>query len=191
MSKSKTILFLGYNREQTSLIDFLEADGHNVICQDQPVDSLEGYDLVVSFGYRFILGGDVIKTSVRTPINLHISYLPFNKGAHPNFWSWVEGTPSGVTIHELAQGLDTGRIIFQEKLDDFDDQETFSAVYKRLISKIEQLFKDKFPSLLTGDYSSSPQRHRGTYHNSDQLPDWMDNWDMKIITAVNKYGRSL
>ena len=31
-------------------------------------------------------------------INLHISFLPFNRGYYPNLWSHQEGTPSGVTI---------------------------------------------------------------------------------------------
>ena len=49
-------------------------------------------------------------------INLHISYLPYNKGAHPNFWSWVKNTPKGVSIHLISEKIDAGDIIFQKKL---------------------------------------------------------------------------
>lgn len=46
-------------------------------------------------------------------MNLHISYLPWNKGADPNFWSCIDGTPAGVTLHHIDAGVDTGDIIAQ------------------------------------------------------------------------------
>ena len=33
-------------------------------------------------------------------INLHISYLPYNRGAHPNFWSWVKNAKN---IHFISE----------------------------------------------------------------------------------------
>ncbi len=44
-----------------------------------------------------------------------MGYLPFNRGAHPNFWSFMEKTPSGVTMHEINSGIDKGKIIVQKK----------------------------------------------------------------------------
>ncbi|MCL0081308.1 hypothetical protein M1N64_03665 [Peptococcaceae bacterium] len=41
-------------------------------------------------------------------INLHISFLPWNRGADPNFWSFIENAPVGVSIHYLDEGIDTG-----------------------------------------------------------------------------------
>ena len=55
--------------------------------------------------------------NIKKIINLHISYLPYNKGAHPNFWSFADNTPSGVTIHEVNENLDSGNIIFQKKIE--------------------------------------------------------------------------
>ena len=45
-----------------------------------------------------------------------MSYLPYNRGAHPNFWSFVNNTVKGVTIHEIDQGIDTGKIILQKSI---------------------------------------------------------------------------
>ena len=42
---------------------------------------------------------------------MHISYLPFNKGYYPNLWSHLDSTPSGVSIHEIDKGIDTGKIL--------------------------------------------------------------------------------
>lgn len=160
---------------------------------DKEINNLAGYDLIISFGYRHILSKDILKTAKSNPINLHLSYLPFNKGAHPNFWSWVEDTPSGVTIHEIEQngGLDTGRIIFQEKIKNADKNQTFAETYANLRIQLETLFMENFDQILNQNYISKPQLHRGTYHNSKQLPSWLENWDMKIIDAVKKYQAEL
>ena len=45
-----------------------------------------------------------------------MSYLPFNRGAHPNFWSFVDNTPSGVSIVEIDKGIDTGPVIYKKKI---------------------------------------------------------------------------
>ena len=72
-------------------------------------------DLIVSFGYRHILRSDFINKCGCPIANLHISYLPFNRGAHPNFWSFYDDTPSGVSIYLIDEGIDTGPILFQKK----------------------------------------------------------------------------
>ena len=38
------------------------------------------------------------------------------QGAHPNFWSFYDNTPSGVTIHLIDAGIDTGDVLYQKKL---------------------------------------------------------------------------
>ena len=78
--------------------------------------------------------------SINDILNLHISYLPFNKGAHPNFWSFAENTPSGVTIHKINKKIDSGNIIYQKILD-FELNKnkkklTFKDTYSVLISEI-------------------------------------------------------
>lgn len=58
---------------------------------------------------------------MKTPVlNLHISYLPWNRGANPNFWSFVENTKKGVTIHEIDEKLDKGKILLRKELE-FDE----------------------------------------------------------------------
>lgn len=73
-------------------------------------------------------------------INLHISYLPGNRGAHPNFWSFYDETPSRVSIHLIDTGIDTGPILFQKYVDFNQDEKAFSQTYKKLVIEIEKLF---------------------------------------------------
>ena len=51
---------------------------------------------------------------VKTLINLHISYLPYNRGSYPNYWSFKENTPNGVSIHHIDDGIDTGPVLVQK-----------------------------------------------------------------------------
>lgn len=50
-------------------------------------------------------------------INLHASLLPQYRGAAPINWAIINGeTESGVTTFKLKQEIDTGNILFQEKI---------------------------------------------------------------------------
>lgn len=52
-------------------------------------------------------------------INLHPSILPFHRGPAPLFWIFRSANQeaSGVTIHLIEDGLDTGDIVIQEKVE--------------------------------------------------------------------------
>lgn len=166
----KKALFLGYGRARTRLIDLIGRRGWAVDRTDLMVADLSGYDVVVSFGYGHILKSSVLATANRPVLNLHIAYLPWNRGAHPLFWAAYDGTPAGVTIHEIDFGVDTGPVCFQRKVV-FDYQaETFSSAYQALIVNIEALFEEHADALLKGDYQSHPQEGAGSFRRVRELP---------------------
>ena len=50
-------------------------------------------------------------------LNVHPSLLPANRGPDPLFWTFHDGhRETGVTIHRMDEGLDTGPIVAQEKI---------------------------------------------------------------------------
>ena len=50
-------------------------------------------------------------------VNVHPSLLPRNRGPMPLFWTFRQGDPTtGVTIHLMDAGLDTGPILAQESI---------------------------------------------------------------------------
>ncbi|WP_415719293.1 formyltransferase family protein [Maridesulfovibrio sp.] len=181
------ILFLGYDKSRTCLIKELEKHGCTI---DQTTEKLDwdkdynNYNLIVSFGYSHIIPAEFLEKHPRKTINLHISYLPFNRGAHPNFWAFYDGTPHGVTIHEVDQGVDTGDIIYQKKVS-FSDEKNFAETYARLISEIEQLFIENIPDLLAGDYTPASQQGEGTYHKLSDLPDFDGGWEADIEATIS------
>lgn len=173
----RKMLFLGYGPEQTGLLGEIKQRGWDVTHQAEPVSDLSGFDLVISYGYRHILKANVLATARRPPINLHIAYLPFNRGAHPLFWAAYEGTPIGVTIHEIDPGIDTGPICFQEPVELDKSVETFASGYTKLIAAMESLFIDQMDRLLDADYEAVQQQGHGTTHRVRDLPSgfaWSD-----------------
>jgi len=117
---------------------------------------------------------------------LHISYLPFNRGAHPNFWSHYEGTPSGVTIHLIDEGIDTGPILFQKYISFSSEEKTFNDRYRRLKFEIEELFIENFENLLTNKWILNKQVGKGTYHKSTDLPKDFLGWDSIIDDEIRR-----
>ena len=115
----KNILFLGYNNQNTSLISFLKKKRFNVLVYGQKNLTKKilnkNFDVIISFATEK-LSKKIFTIFKRPIINLHVSYLPFNRGSHPNFWSFIEGTPKGVSIHEINEIIDSGNLILRKKL---------------------------------------------------------------------------
>tara|TARA_B100002051_G_C16631353_1_gene583450 strand:- start:503 stop:1117 length:615 start_codon:yes stop_codon:yes gene_type:complete len=191
----KKILFLGYNRDQTSLIDKIQLHKKNwsVEQTEKKIDLnlAQKFNSIISFGYKHIINREIIDNLKYPIINLHISFLPYNKGAHPNFWSFIENTPSGVTIHQVDHGVDTGKIIYQKKIDFelFKNKQTltFSKTYKVLINEIENLFLENIEDIINQKFISIEQIGKGSYHSKKDLPKLLDNWEQNIYQTVLKY----
>ncbi|HUX61123.1 MAG TPA: formyltransferase family protein, partial [Ignavibacteriaceae bacterium] len=85
------------------MIEYLASYGDEVTQTMEPMtdEILQDKDFIVSYGYRNIIGKPVLDKFQGRAINLHISYLPWNRGADPNLWSFFDNTPKGVTIHFL------------------------------------------------------------------------------------------
>lgn len=150
-------------------------------------------DLVVSFNYRYLIKGDVIAFLGKKIINLHMSYLPWNKGSHPNFWSFFEGTPKGVTIHQLEEGLDTGDIIAQKELFLREEEETFTTSYAKLLDAIITLFQENWETIRQLNWEGKHQTGRGSYHRMKDLEEVCErfsvNWECRIADYLKEYDR--
>ena len=115
--------------------------------------------------------------------------MPWNRGADPNFWSFVEQTPKGVTIHHIDEGLDTGDIIVQQIVNFHLDRETLSSSYHKLHISIQGLFKQNWNDIKMCRYSGEQQIGNGTVHKAidrEKMIDYMpDGWDTSISYVEN------
>ncbi|HEM5233456.1 TPA: phosphoribosylglycinamide formyltransferase [Streptococcus suis] len=102
---------------EEALIQLLELDQHQI-------------DLVVLAGYMKIVGPTLLTQYEGRIINIHPAYLPEFPGAHGIEDAWQAGvSESGVTVHWVDSGVDTGQIIKQVRVPRLaeDTLETFEA----------------------------------------------------------------
>ena len=179
------VLFLG--PPTSPVLAFLRTSGDEVVATEKPlgVAHLEELkpDLIVSHGYRHVLPADVVELVRDRAVNLHISLLPWNRGADPNVWSWLDSTPKGVTIHFIDEGVDTGDVIAQREVAMSAD-ETLASSYAILQDAIVELFRETWPDIRAGRAEGRPQEGSGSTHRLRDRDEWSrlltGGWDTPV-----------
>ena len=188
------ILLLGPYRKD--LIDFLSSFGDKVTTTEIPLtgdsECLFNSDFIISYGYSHILKKNILDRFPNKAINFHISLLPWNRGADPNLWSFLEDTTKGVTIHYLDYGIDTGDILAQQEVD-YMPEDTLRTSYERLSKTIEELFRKVWPNIRSGKQKPIPQPDGGSYHRlSDRATFeylFTKGWDTPVADLIGKAKR--
>ncbi len=180
---------MGYSENETKILDYVRNLGFNVFHTNQPVENFVEFDLVVSFGYRHLISEKALKTNAKM-INIHLSYLPWNKGAHPNFWSHWDGTPSGISIHEIDAGIDSGPIIIQKLVVFSKNEVTFKTTYNKLFQEAEDLFITNFDKIINQKYIAFKPRNTGTVHKVNELPLEFAGWESNIDSEIARLENS-
>jgi methionyl-tRNA formyltransferase len=178
--------------DNTEIFSFLDRCGEVTRHEDRLslIKDLSIYDWVISFGFRHIISKIEIDKCKNPIINLHISYLPYNRGADPNFWSWYENTPKGVTIHFIDEGIDTGDILTQ-KIVSFSGDETLSSSYEVLKKEIINLFIGSFEKIISGEIIPESQKSKGSYHEVKDLQDIREiltkGWETPVAEINDRF----
>ena len=183
------VIVLGPRRPD--IISYLQSFGDEVISVEKKISSedpmLMKVDFLISYGYRFILEQELLDLFPQKAINLHISLLPWNKGADPNLWSFLDNTPKGVTIHLLDRGVDTGDILAQQIVE-MDAEDTLRSSYDKLLKSIEALFHLTWPKIRKGDIIPIPQLGGGSYHKRTDKAAYelllIDGWETPVSALI-------
>ena len=89
--------------------------------------------------------------------NIHFSLLPKYKGCNTSIFPILnDETESGVTLHRIRRGIDTGEIIAQRKFDILPD-DTSLDLYLKLIEAGSSLAIEYLDRLINNDFSEVPQ----------------------------------
>lgn len=135
-------------------------------------------EIAVSVMFGHILQPEIFQLFANGCINLHPSFLPYNRGAHPNVWSLVDGTPAGVTLHYIDAGVDTGDIIAQREVP-VAPIDTGETLYRRLELASLELFTDTWPAVCAGRAARRKQPLTGgTCHRTCDLQQ-LDDIDLE------------
>lgn len=149
--------------------------------------------IMISYNYKYMIKQEIIDYMHGEVFNLHISFLPWNRGASPNFWSFIENSPKGVSIHKVDAGLDTGDIVAQEEIHFAESQESFSSTYHKLHEKLVALFIRNWNSIKSGCYAVSKQEGEGSFHRKRDFEQFMKvngtlHWEDNIADYKVKLG---
>ena len=107
-------------------------------------------DLVCLAGYMKIVGPTLLAAYEGRIINIHPAYLPEFPGAHGIEDAWnADVDQSGVTIHWVDSGVDTGKIIKQVRVPRLAD-DTIASFEARIHATEYQLYPQVLESLGVG-----------------------------------------
>ncbi len=110
-----------------------------------------GVDLVVLAGFMRILKGEFLRAYERRVVNIHPSLLP----SFPGLEAWKQALDygvkcTGVTVHMVDQGIDTGPIVAQAAVAIRDD-DTPATLHARIQEAEHDLYPAAVGALLAGD----------------------------------------
>jgi methionyl-tRNA formyltransferase len=165
----------GYNQRIQQV--YQSSGGGGVIAQADQLDDAGFVEKLAATKPRIgilawwphLLKGRILTLPELGWVNIHPSYLPFNRGKHPNFWCLADETPCGVSLHYIDAGVDTGDVIAQKRLD-ISWEDTGETLYYRLRDLAVDLFQDKYDDIVT----DTLPRHRqdeaaGSAHRADEM----------------------
>ena len=186
------LIFLGMNEVGEEVLQWLrQKEEVNVL---EVIGSREGLEkikelrpeLVVSSGYEHIVPKEIIEVPDKGIVNLHPSYLPHNRGAHPYIWPLIDGSPAGVSVHFMNEKLDEGPLIARRKVEKRPEDDS-KSLRGRLMKEQADLFKENWEKII--EEECRPQDlEKGSVHRKEDL-DEISNLDleeeMSLSDAIN------
>jgi methionyl-tRNA formyltransferase len=123
-----------------------------------------GAEIGVAAGFGYRVPCTLLEALVRGCVNVHPAWLPFNRGAYPNVWSILDGTPAGVTVHWMDENIDTGPVIAQRRVV-VEPVDTGASLHAKLETTAAELFAETWPAIRAGTAVSHVQDPaEGTTH---------------------------
>jgi methionyl-tRNA formyltransferase len=118
-------------------------------------------------------------------LNLHPSLLPAYRGPHPLFWQFREGvTETGVTLHFMDEGLDTGDVALQAPLT-LPEGISGPEAERRAGDLGGKLFVEAIEKLSSGSLPRRPQPPGGSRYPKPQPADFILNTAWPARRAFN------
>lgn len=178
------ILFIGKTRER--IFNFFKKNNISYFHYnefDEFITNYKSYNFLISYGCNKIFDRKVISYFKNSIINCHQSYLPWNRGADPNLWSFVDGTTKGVTIHKIEEKIDQGDILLRKKIKIDPQTHTFETSYELLLKHLDKLLINNFDYLIENKLKAIKQPNFGTFNFKDDKKKF--KFDDKQLWKIN------
>lgn len=150
-------------------------------------------DLIVCVNFDQILKKDIINLPTIGCINTHASLLPKYRGRAPLNWAMINGEKySGVTVHFIDEGIDTGDIILQEKIK-IDEDDYICDLLNKVKNTYPKIVLNAIHSLENNNINLiKPDLSKGFYVNKRNKDDGKIDFSkpskdiMNFIKAISK-----
>lgn len=118
--------------------------------------------------------------------NIHFSYLPEYKGMYTSIWPILDGKSfTGVSLHRIDHGIDTGDIIAQKKIE-ISPEVRSRDLYDSFLMEGTKIFREFLPRIISTNISSFPQPSSNSSYNSK------NSIDFKLLTIdLNQTAQSI
>lgn len=223
----KKIFFIGTGRVAKRCIEILKGSGKNFVCLNaysekfpvveplckrlnvqyknfKPKElgeflfSLEEKSLIVSAHNSYIFPRRVTDKENLTIINFHNAYLPHYRGRNAPTWEIYNGEKfGGATWHFVDSGIDTGKIIVQEKIPIAEDETALSLLMKSA-EVGSSLFEKYLDILISANRNKGGGIDTGRLYLSHEMPNdgYFDlRWDFekayRFLRATDYHGTDI
>jgi len=144
------------------------------------------FDLAVVVAFGQLVPAELLALPKHGWINLHYSLLPELRGAAPVQWTILNDLKeAGITWFQLDQGLDTGPILLQKKIDsnELDYEKLIQALNELAVINLDKFLDDIENNKIqkieqTGDVTYAPK-----INEKDLKIDWNSSCN-KIILKI-------
>ena len=114
-------------------------------------------DLMIVAAYGLLLPQAVLDLPVHGCVNVHASLLPRWRGAAPIQHAILAGdAETGISLMQMAAGLDTGPVFVQRALP-IGERDTAGSLHDRLALQGGELLVENLPRILAGELTPEPQ----------------------------------
>jgi phosphoribosylglycinamide formyltransferase-1 len=118
---------------------------------DEAIRAMGDADTLAALGWMFLFSPWFIDTWRNRILNVHPALLPLHPGAHAIEETLEAGDPeSGMTIHLIDEGIDTGPIVLQKTCEVKPD-DTVETLKERIQALEKELYPKVLEQLHTGE----------------------------------------
>lgn len=166
------------------------------IKEPEAVARLKEYqaDIFVIAAFGQILSEEILAMPPFGCVNIHASLLPAYRGAAPIQWAVINGEKeSGVTIMQMAKGVDTGDM-YLKKTVVIDPKETGESLHDKLMLAGAELIVEALPKIEAGELVPEKQddakaTHASRLDKAMGLIDWKKDAEVieRLIRGLNSW----
>jgi methionyl-tRNA formyltransferase len=150
-------------------------------------------DLLLAVSWRYMIPRSVYGRAARGSYVFHDSLLPKYRGFAPTVWAMINGeSQTGVTLLEMADGVDEGDIVAQQPVE-IGQADTIANVMQRVTGMYLELLEGNLAALLNGSVPKKPQDHAAATYGCKRVPgdnliDWSRN-EHEVLNLIRATTR--